>query len=60
LDPVRDLVPICGNCHAMVHRKVSISVFSSGSPGLSIQAAGRLLELRRAALEIEPESFDGS
>lgn len=60
LDPVRDLVPICGNCHAMVHRKVSIDVFSAGSPGLSIQAAGRLLELRRVALEIESEAIDGS
>ena len=22
LDPVRDLVPICGNCHAIVHRRL--------------------------------------
>jgi 5-methylcytosine-specific restriction protein A len=21
LDPVKDLVPVCGNCHAMIHRK---------------------------------------
>jgi hypothetical protein len=58
LDPVRDLVPICGNCHAMVHRKVSIDALSSGSPGLLPRAATRLLELRRAALEIDSESID--
>lgn len=46
LDPVRDLVPLCGNCHAIVHRR---GVPSDTMPGLTLVQAARLLELRRAA-----------
>ncbi len=34
VDPVRDLVPVCPNCHAMIHRK---------SPALSIEELKAML-----------------
>jgi hypothetical protein len=50
VDPVRDLVPICGNCHAMVHRRQVYQNPSLGTPGgLSVEASSRLAELRGLA-----------
>jgi len=34
VDPVTDLVPVCGNCHAMMHRK---------NPPLSVEELKALL-----------------
>jgi len=38
LDPVRDLRPVCPNCHAMIHRK---------SESLSIENLRQLIEEHR-------------
>jgi hypothetical protein len=47
-DPARDLVPICGNCHVMVHRGARGS--DEPSPGsLELSSWRRLLELRAEA-----------
>jgi Domain of unknown function (DUF3427) len=46
LDPKRDLVPLCGNCHAVVHRRGSAS---ESMPGLTREQTVRLLELRTLA-----------
>lgn len=52
LDPKRDLVPICGNCHAMVHRRQT----ADGPPSeLPEEQIARLSELRRLAVHDEWE-----
>jgi 5-methylcytosine-specific restriction protein A len=40
LDPVKDLRPVCPNCHAMLHRQ---------RPPLSIEALRAILEQAKAA-----------
>ena len=47
LDPVRDLRPLCANCHRMVHRKPMNQVEGSGT--LTDEAWERLLKLRELA-----------
>jgi 5-methylcytosine-specific restriction enzyme A len=44
IDPVSDLVPLCGNCHSIVHRK---------DPPLSIEELKTLLGSSRASLSAE-------
>ena len=39
VDPVRDLVPLCGNCHPMVHRV---------DPPMPVEELKRLIESRRS------------
>jgi hypothetical protein len=58
LDPVRDLVPICGNCHAMVHRRHQDDMGFPQRPNLAEQALTRLVELRKAALNNDWELVD--
>lgn len=41
VDPVKDLVPLCGNCHAMVHRM---------DPPLDVEALSRLVRSRQLTL----------
>jgi 5-methylcytosine-specific restriction protein A len=57
LDPVRDLVPICGNCHAIVHRREASEGPVRIPPRLSKEATARLLELRALASGEEWESI---
>lgn len=53
-DPIRDLVPLCGNCHAIVHRRAAKdTILREGS--LSNEARRRLLELRADAA---PDSWE--
>lgn len=56
LDPVRDLVPLCANCHAMVHRKMSLKMIQPGEI-LSDQWL-RLTELRSVASLDDWESIE--
>jgi 5-methylcytosine-specific restriction protein A len=53
LDPRRDLVPICGNCHAMVHRRQPADGPDGPPPQLPAEQSARLSELRRLALDDE-------
>jgi 5-methylcytosine-specific restriction protein A len=54
VDPRHDLVPICGNCHAMVHRSIEPGQpISAGT--LSATSWRRLLTLRA---EVRRESWD--
>ncbi len=46
VDPARDLVPLCANCHAMVHRQ---------DPPMPVEELARLLAARRV-----PEPVNGS
>lgn len=55
LDPKRDLIPLCGNCHAIVHRRGSAG---GTMPGLSAEQARRLKELRDLAAANEWEAVD--
>lgn len=58
LNPARDLIPICGNCHAMVHRRQANEDHLAIPPRLPEEAATRLLELRRLASSEEWESIE--
>jgi len=58
LDPTRDLVPICGNCHAIVHRRRPDDGLTLTHPQLPPPATARLMELRRAAVADQWESVD--
>jgi predicted HNH restriction endonuclease len=42
VDPVRDLRPVCPNCHAMIH---------TARPPLSVEAISRRLTQRTSAAE---------
>jgi predicted HNH restriction endonuclease len=53
LDPGRDLVAICGNCHAIVHRAQITEDYSLGQIGLSKEAWARLLELNHLISDSE-------
>lgn len=47
LDPIKDLCPLCANCHRMVHRKAGIAADTPGS--LQEPAWKKLIELRAIA-----------
>lgn len=55
LDPIRDLIPLCGNCHAVVHRRGSAD---ESMPGLTPEQTARLLELRTLASANEWEATE--
>jgi 5-methylcytosine-specific restriction protein A len=55
LDPARDLVPLCANCHSMVHRK---GLHQDKTGEINEDEWNRLLELRNIALLDEWEKID--
>ena len=42
IDPVKDLIPVCPNCHAMLHRK---------TPPLLPEELGRILKRQAIVLQ---------
>lgn len=58
LDPARDLVPICGNCHVIIHRRQANDDPLLAPPRLSEQATARLLELHRLSSGEEWEAIE--
>ncbi len=44
VDPIRDLVPVCPNCHAMLHKK-------SGKGAYTVKELKKMMEQQRANLE---------
>lgn len=59
IDPKRDLVPLCGNCHVIVHRKRAILDGGQTPGSLSAEKILKLKELQQiAALDVWEESTD--
>lgn len=54
VDPKTELIPICGNCHAMAHRSAKLA--PSSNPGVLTDKSWRRLLTLRA--EVSEESWD--